>query len=64
MKTTSGKSCAPNLFVGSHLNFDPPVKVKLVLATFSPFSFATLKLKTLSQVTQSPFTALIAYFTS
>ena len=37
MKTTSRKSGALNVFVGSDLAFDHPFKVKLVLATFNPF---------------------------
>ena len=35
--TISRKSWAPNLFVCSDLTFDPPFKVKLLLATFDPF---------------------------
>ena len=37
MKTISSKSCSVNVFVGSDLTLDPPFKVKLVFAIFSPF---------------------------
>ena len=37
MKTTSRKSCASYLFVGSDQTFNLHFKVKFVLATFNPF---------------------------
>ena len=34
VKTTYGKSCAPNFWVGSDLTFDPSFKVERVLDTY------------------------------
>ena len=35
VKTTYGKSCAPNFWVSSDLTFDPPLRLNMVLDTYS-----------------------------